>query len=143
MKPSSLAAVLLIVFAPVAATAPPCRAQSASEDATTAMARSRFKEGVNFYDKGEYELARASFLQPYALKNHPAILLNLAGSFLKAGHALEAHRYFKQFLSEGKDITDKQRADANEGVAQARAKLAQIDIVAPAGADITVDGERV
>ncbi|HEV3193415.1 MAG TPA: PEGA domain-containing protein, partial [Polyangiaceae bacterium] len=142
MKPSSLATALLIAFAPIATTAP-CRAQSASDDATTAMARSRFKEGVNFYDKGEYELARASFLQAYALKKHPAILLNLAWSSLKAGHALEGHRYFKQFLSEGKDITDKQRADANDGLAQTRVKLGQIDIVAPAGADVTVDGERV
>jgi hypothetical protein len=141
MKPSSLAALLLIVFAPVATIAP-CRAQTA-EDATTAMARSRFKEGVSFYDKGEYELARASFLQAYALKKHPAILLNLAWSSLKSGHALDGHRYFKQFLAEGKDVTDKQRADANDGLAQTRAKLAQIDIVAPAGADVTIDAERV
>jgi hypothetical protein len=142
MKPSSLAAVLLIAFAPIATTAP-CRAQNVSDDATTAMARSRFKEGVNFYDKGEFELARASFLQAYALKKHPAILLNLAWSSLKAGHALEGHRYFKQFLSEGKDITDKQRADANDGLAQTRVKLGQIDIVAPPGAEVTVDGEHI
>ena len=142
MKPSSLAAALLIAFAPVA-TAAPCRAQSASDDGTTAMARSRFKEGVNFYDKGEYELARASFLQAYALKKHPAILLNLAWSSLKAGHALEGNRYFKQFLAEGRDITDKQRADANDGLAQTRLKLGQIDVVAPAGADVTVDGASV
>ena len=143
MKPSSLAAFLLIVFAPVASTSP-CRAQTASDDATTTtMARSRFKEGVNFYDRGEYELARASFLQAYALKKHPAILLNLAWSSLKAGHALEGHRYFKQFLSEGKDITDKQRVDANEGLAQTRGRLGQIDIVAQAGADVTIDAEHV
>jgi hypothetical protein len=118
-------------------------AQGGAEDPTTAMARARFKEGVEFYDKGQYEQARAAFLQAYALKKHPAVLLNLAWSSLKSGHALEAERYFKQFLSEGKEITDKQRADANEGLIQSRAKLGRIEIVAPTGTEVTLDGERV
>jgi hypothetical protein len=118
-------------------------AQAPSDDATTTMARARFKEGVEFYDKGEFEQARASFLQAYALKKHPAVLLNLAWSCLKSGHALEAEKYFKQFLAEGKDITDKQRADANDGLTQSRAKLGRIEVSASAGAEVTVDGERV
>ncbi|HZU82077.1 MAG TPA: PEGA domain-containing protein [Polyangiaceae bacterium] len=121
----------------------PAAAQSAADDPTTAMARARFKEGVEFYDKGEYEQARASFLQAYALKKHPAVLLNLAWSCVKSGHPLEADRYFKQFLAEGRDITEKQRADANEGLAQAHAKLGRIEVVAAPGAEVTVDGEKV
>jgi hypothetical protein len=107
------------------------------------MARSRFKEGVDFYDKGEFEQARLSFLQAYALKKHPAVLLNLAWSCLKSGHALEADKYFKQFLAEGKDITDKQRSDANDGLTQTRARLGRIEVSAAAGTEVTVDGERV
>jgi hypothetical protein len=107
------------------------------------MARARFKEGVEFYDKSEYEQARAAFLQAYALKKHPAVLLNLAWSCLKAGHALEAEKYFKQFLAEGKEITDKQRADANDGLTQSRSKLGHIEVVAASGAEVTVDGDRV
>jgi hypothetical protein len=119
--------------------------QTATEDAAgTAMARARFKEGVAYYDKGQYELARASFLQAYALKKHPAILLNLGWSCLKAGHALESARYFKQFLSDGKDtMTDKQRSDANDGLTQASDKLGEIDVSAPAGADVTVDSDHI
>jgi hypothetical protein len=137
-----IAAALLLALAPLASF-PPVRAQGAAEDPTTAMARARFKEGVEFYDKGEYEQARASFLQAYALKKHPAVLLNLAWSCLKSGHALEADRYFKQFLSEGKDITDKQRADANDGLTQSRARLGRIDVAAAAGTEVTIDGDRV
>jgi tetratricopeptide (TPR) repeat protein len=107
------------------------------------MARARFKEGVEFYDKGEFEQARLSFLQAYALKKHPAVLLNLAWSCLKSGHALEADKYFKQFLAEGKDITDKQRADANDGLTQTRARLGRIEVAAAAGTEVTVDGERI
>jgi hypothetical protein len=120
----------------------PAQAQTGTEDPTTSMARARFKEGVEYYDKGQYELARAAFLQAYALKKHPAVLLNLAWSCLKSGHALEAERYFRQFLSEGKEITDKQRVDANDGLGQTHAKLGRIEVSAPSGTEVTIDGER-
>lgn len=109
----------------------------------TAMARARFREGVEYYDKGEYEQARAAFLQAYALKKHPAVLLNLAWSCLKSGHVREADQYFRQFLAEGKEITDRQRNDANDGLNQVHARLGRIEIAAPAGTDITIDGEHV
>jgi len=143
MKTRSIAAALLLAFAPATFAAPVAWAQAPADDATTAMARARFKEGVEFYDKGEFEQARASFLQAYALKKHPAVLLNLAWSCVKSGHALEAEKYFKQFLAEGKDITDKQRADANDGLTQSHAKLGRIEIAAAAGTEVTVDGEKV
>lgn len=143
MKTRPIAAALLLAFAPATFPAP-AFAQATAEDPITAMARARFKEGVEFYDKGQYEQARASFLQAYALKKHPAVLLNLAWSCLKSGHTLEADKYFKQFLTDGKDIiTDKQRADANDGLNQTRAKLGHIEIQAAAGTDVTVDGEHV
>lgn len=142
MKTHRVALALLVALTPCT-FALPAAAQSGAEDATTSMARARFKEGVEFYDKGEYEQARASFLQAYALKKHPAVLLNLAWSCLKSGHVLEGKKYFEQFLAEGKEITDKQRADANDGLAQSRGKLGRIEIQATAGTDITVDGDKI
>jgi Tfp pilus assembly protein PilF len=141
MRTRPVALALLLAFAPVAA-AIPAAAQSATDDPTTEMARARFKEGVGFYDRGQFEQARASFLQAYALKKHPAVLLNLAWSSLKSGHMLEAERYFKQFLVESKDITDKQRADANDGLNQAHAKLGRIEVAAVAGTEVTIDGDK-
>ncbi len=142
MKTRPIAVALLVALAP--ATFPLAAfAQSGAEDPVTSMARARFKEGVEYYDKGQFEQARVAFLQAYALKKHPAVLLNLAWSCLKSGHALEAKRYFKQFLAESKDITDKQRADANDGVNQARSKIGRIEVVAAQGTEITVDGDRV
>jgi Tfp pilus assembly protein PilF len=141
-KTRPIAAALLLSLAP-ATLSPVARAQSTAEDPTTAIARARFKEGVEFYDKGDYEQARLSFLQAYALKKHPAVLLNLAWSCLKSGHAMEADKYFKQFLAEGKDITDKQRSDANDGLTQTRARVGRIEVSAAAGTEVTIDGERV
>jgi hypothetical protein len=141
MRTRPIAVALLLALAPTA-LATPVLAQTTADDATTTMARARFKEGVEFFDKGSFEQARASFLQAYALKKHPSILLNLAWSCLKSGHALEAERYFRQYLSESKDATDKQRADANDGLNQAHTKLGRIEIAAATGTDVAVDGEH-
>lgn len=143
MKTRPIAAALLIALAPVTLQGPVFAQAASTDDPTTAVARARFKEGVEYYDKGDFEQARAAFLQAYALKKHPAVLLNLAWSSLKSGHVLEAQRYFKQVLAEGKDITDKQRADASDGLTQSLAKLGRIEISAAAGTEVTVDGERV
>src|SRR5271166_3564654 len=143
MKTSRIALALVLALSPGALVSAPAFAQSGAEDPITAMARARFKEGVDFYDKGEFDQARASFLQAYALKKHPAVLLNLAWSCVKSGHALEGKKYFEQFLAEGKDITEKQRTDANDGLTQARAKLGRIEIQATSGTEVTVDGDKV
>ena len=111
----------------------------AQDDAVTMQARARFKEGVDFYDKGAYENARLAFLQAYALKKHPAVLLNLAQSSAKAGHPLEAAKYFQQYLKESTSASPQQRQDAESGLAEVRQKLGRVEVIAPAGAEITLD----
>ncbi len=148
MKSRSALALVLVLWLrllclPCLLCTRPCWGQNSADEVSTAAARARFNEGVRFYDRGEYELARAAFLQAYALKRHPAVLINLALSCIKSGHALEAYRDFKQFLAEATDITDKQRADVNRGVAQALTQLGQIDVVATAGDAVAVDATHV
>lgn len=106
------------------------------------MARARFKEGVAYYDKGNFEKARASFLQAYALKRHPLVLINVALSCLKSDHALEAARDFRQFLAEAKDITEQQRSDATDGLKQSLARIGQIEVSSDRGAEVTLDAEQ-
>jgi hypothetical protein len=144
MKTRPFALALLLALAP-AATLPPREAfAQAADDSTTKMARQRFQEGVGFYDKGQFEMARAAFLQAYALRKHPTVLINLAQSCLKSGHALEAARDFQQFLKEYSNATEAQRADAVRGLGEARMKLGRIDVIgATTGADIFVDDERI
>jgi tetratricopeptide (TPR) repeat protein len=114
-----------------------------SDDAATKDARARFTEGVELFDKGQYEAAKAKFVQAYALRKHPAVLQNLAQSSLKAGHPLEASKYFQQYLREATQATPQQRQDAEAGLAEARSKLGRIEIVAPAGTEIFIDADRV
>jgi hypothetical protein len=139
-----LAAALLLSLTPAVVLPPRAAFAQASDDAATKMARQRFQEGVAYYDKHDYELARAAFLQAYALRKHPAVLLNLAQSSLKSGHALEAAKYFQQFLREFSAATAAQRSDAEAGLADARTHIGRIDVSsAPSGAEILIDGESI
>lgn len=85
------------------------------------QARERFREGVAAYDRGEYEAARASFLQAFAIEPHPSVMLNLGWSCLRAGRRDEAATWFRRYLDEAKDATPEARADAERGVAEAEA----------------------
>lgn len=127
---------VLVSLAPVVAPLPAFAQAAAADDALTKRARSRFQEGVDAFDKGQWENARLSFMEAYALKKHPAVLLNLAQSCLRGGHAGEAARYFQQFLREATSATPAQKADAEKGLADARAKGGRVDVTAPAGMEI-------
>ncbi|WP_394842406.1 hypothetical protein LZC95_35725 [Pendulispora brunnea] len=136
----SIAAGLIVALAPLLVGGP---AWAQSDEASTKAARARFQEGVQYYDKGQYENARAAFLQAYALRKHPAVLLNLAQSSLKSGHPMEAVKYFQQFLRESTSMTPAQRSDAEKGLVEARSKLGRLEISAPTGAEISVDSTPV
>jgi hypothetical protein len=118
-------------------------ARAEEKDAVTEMARRRFQEGVKFFDQKRYEEARGAFLQAYALKRHPALLLNLAQSEIRSGHPAEAARHFAGYLREASNASALERGEAEKGLREARAKLARIQISAPVGADVIVDGESV
>ncbi len=109
----------------------------------TATARVRFQEGVELYDKGQYEKARAAFLQAWALKQHPAILLNLAQSSLRSNRPAEAARWFQQLLRDSQGITPAQKIEAEKGLAEARTKDGRLDVQTAAGAEVFVDNERI
>jgi len=118
-------------------------ARADDKDAVTEMARRRFQEGVKFFDQKRFEEARGAFLQAYALKRHPALLLNLAQSEIRSGHPAEAARHFAGYLREASSASPLERSEAEKGLREARSKLARIQISAPSGADVLVDGESV
>ncbi len=118
---------------------PAARAQD--DPTTTAAARERFKEGVAYFDKKEYEKARAAFLQAYALKKHPAVLLNLAQSEVRSGHERDAAKHFTQYLREAPDASAAERDAAQAGLATARAAVVEVQVTTDEeGAEILVNG---
>ncbi len=112
-----------------------------AQDAVTDIARQRYKEGVTAFDAGKFEEARVAFLQAYALKRHPAVLLNLGLSELKSNHPTDGGNHLTQFLRESTEATPEQRATAQAGVedAKKRSGYLVISVDAP-NADVSVDG---
>ena len=107
---------LLLASVPLL-SAQPAHAQ---DDAAIQMARERFQEGVKYYDAKQYDKARAAFLQAYALKKHPAVLLNLAQSELRSGHEAEAAKHFAQYMRENKEASAAERQEADKGLAESK-----------------------
>lgn len=129
------------VLAAQLVVAPPALAQDAE---TLNMARERFKEGVTYFDKKDFAKARVAFLQAYALKKHPAVLLNLAQSELRSGHEADAAQHFSQYLREHKDASETERQSAETGLNAAKALVAEVTLdVEPSGAELFVDGDAV
>lgn len=133
--PKTLAAGLLVAV--VCAGRP---ARAADDPTTTAAARERFNEGVTYFDQKQYEKARAAFLQAYALKKHPAVLLNLAHSELRSGHERDAAQHFAEYLREATDASNEQREAARAGLTSAKAAVSEITVTTDADADVSVDG---
>ena len=132
----SLACATLLSMAPVHA-AP----SGQSDDATVAIARERFKEGVAFFDKKEFDKARVAFLQAYALKKHPAVLLNLAQSELRSSHEADAAKHFAAYLREASNATDGERQAAEAGLNATKSAVAEIAVsVDEGGAEVYLDG---
>jgi hypothetical protein len=132
---ASLGLLLLVT------SAAPAHAQS--DETATSMARERFKEGVQYFDQKQYDRARVAFLQAYALKRHPAVLLNLAQSELRSGKEADAAKHFSAYLREAKDATAAEREGAEAGLFAAKAVVGEIAVqVDTEGAIVLVDGNE-
>ncbi len=141
LKGRTLVAALVVSLAPAAVVVTPSPA-FAQDEATLKAARARFQEGVDYYDKGQYEAARAAFKQAYALKQHPAVLLNLAQSSLKSGHPVEAAKFFDKYVKDTDPAANK-KGEAQKGLTDSLARIGRLNIMAAPGSKVTVDGQPV
>lgn len=116
----------------------------AQGDVVTEVARQRYEEGQKFFAAGRFEDARSAFLQTYALKRDPAVLLNLGQSELRSGHYEDAGNHLQQFLRLTPGASAADKAAAEKGIAEARKKSAFIIVIADAnGAAVSIDGTSV
>jgi hypothetical protein len=117
------------------------RVSQAQDDATIEMARQRFREGVQYYDQHQFEKARLAFLQAYALKPHPSVLLNLAQSELRSGHPDDAAQHFAQYLRINASASDAEKQETTIGYNTAKSRVGEVALaVDPTGATVLVDG---
>lgn len=118
--------------------------QPAQNDPVTEAARQKYQEGVKAYEAGKFEDARSAFLQTYALKRVPAVLLNLGQSEIKSGHWEEGGNHLQQFIREHKTATPDQITAAQNGIAEAKKKTGYVVVIVNAvGADLSLDGVAI
>jgi hypothetical protein len=133
--------LVLFWFALLAIAATTSSSSRAQDDPETVTARQRFQEGVKYFDAGQYAKARVAFLQAYALKQHPAVLLNLAQSEIRMpGHEALAAQHFTEYLRKAPDAG--KRSEAESGLEKAKEKVATVTVTVDRdGARLFLDGE--
>ncbi len=129
----TLGSTLTVVAAP--------RAHAADEGAER-DAQARFEEGLGRAKSGDFDAARISFTQAYAVLRRPRILWNHALSEEKTGHVLDALAHFKSVAGDP-SADESDRTGAQTHVAALYGQTGHIEVRAPAGAPVTLDGGPV
>jgi hypothetical protein len=101
-------------------------------------AQARFEEGIARVKAGNFDGARVSFTQAYAVLRRPYILWNLALAEEKTGHVLDALEHFKDFVRGMQDSDE--RGSAQKHIAELMAQTGHLDVVARVGSQVLVDG---
>jgi hypothetical protein len=116
-------------------------ARAGADDVSAA--RRSFGEGVERFERGDFEGARRLFLQADSEHHAPAILYNLARAEERLGHVQAAVEAYERYLAEAGAQADYAQAAA-VAVAELRARSSRVRIEsAPAGARVFVDGTPI
>jgi len=99
-----------VVFGLVLATV------ASAEPSDRAQAREHFIKGTKAFDLGLYEDAVREYTAAYQAKADPALLYNIAQAHRQAGHAKEALRFYRVYLSKVPSASN--RADVEAKVAE-------------------------
>jgi hypothetical protein len=111
----------------------------ADDPKSTQDAQARFDEGIARAMQHDFEGARLAFTQAYAVLKKYDILFNLALAEEKSGHTLDALEHFKQLAGDAQGSADDRMTSHRHAIALA-ARTGHIDVAAPPGAGIVVDG---
>jgi hypothetical protein len=106
-----------------------------------AKARQTFKEGIEAFDRRDFEAARVAFLQTFALKpSVPVVRRNLGLAEIYSGHYLDGARRLARVLHTTGEGTAEDRARMLDSLKKAEAHLERLTIeVNVDGANIAVD----
>jgi tetratricopeptide (TPR) repeat protein len=76
-------------------------AQSSDDDAeVTRMAKEHYKQGLDAYKAGKFDVAIKELKKAYLLKRLPALLLNIGATYRKMGDYDLALHFYKKYLEE-------------------------------------------
>jgi len=125
-----------VLMAVVFALLWPTGAVGAGESPANALIR----EGAEHFKHEDYEGARAAFVRAYELEPKAATLFNLALSELNSDHPVEAAAHFREYLAHTGEPAQKLASVRIKWLPRAEARTARLDVFAPSGAELLVDG---
>jgi tetratricopeptide (TPR) repeat protein len=98
------------------------------------------QQGADLFKRENYEGARAAFARAYEIDPKAATLFNLALSELNADHAVEAAAHLREYLMHGEEPAAKLESVRTKWLPRAEARTARLDVFAPTGSQLAVDG---
>lgn len=121
------------------------RPAAAVEPDPTTAARQHFERGYAAAQRGELEVAVTEFERAYATSPNPSVLFNLGQAYASAGRPAEAVETLRRYLELGGDAISADRRALVESLVEYHSRdLAELVLdVAPAGAEVSVDGRVV
>ena len=114
---------------------------SASDKSGQDEAKVLVRAGLAQFGEREYPEAAETFARAYALDPTPGTLLDLAISELNADRPVEAAAHFRVYLTSAGEPPAKLESVRSKYLPRAEEKLARLQLVVPAGADVVVDGQ--
>jgi len=112
-----------------------------ADDVAQRDAQARFEEGLARVRNRDFEGALVAFQEANSVIKKPAVVWNLALTEEKTNRPVDALAHFREFLRESPP-TDPDRVRAQTHIDSLNAATGHIDVAAPAGAVITLDGTR-
>lgn len=117
----------------------------AQVDASTAVARQSFDEGLKHFKKGEFDAAIADFEAALQSRHHPTVLYNLAHAYAAAGLPLKAVVTLERYLADvGTTLPPARLSAVNALIDTQKRLLGTINITnTDPGIAISIDGVDV
>ena len=103
-------------------------------------ARALIRQGANLFKHEDYEGARAAFARAFEIEPKAATLFDLALSELNANHPVEAVAHLREYLTHVDEPTTKLESARTKWLPRAEARTARLNVGAPMGAQLVVDG---
>jgi hypothetical protein len=114
----------------------PAAALASDEPTPNALLR----QGAELFRHEDYEGARAAFARAYDLEPKAATLFNMGLSELNSDHPVQAAIHLREYLAHAEEPAAKLESVRTKWLPRAEARTARLDVFAPAGAEVLVDG---
>lgn len=144
------AAIAVSLLAPTALAepaSPPAKANAADPSDAKARAQVFFKNGISAYRHHRYKDAIDAFLKAHGIYPSPTLAFNTARAYEKLHDSAGALRFYRAYLRQAPDASDKAMVDKRIAKLEARLHkkgVQQLTVMStPGGATVIIDGKPV